>query len=151
MNAHHRRVRNTARWVCAAALLCAAAGAPAQTIYRQVDAAGRITYTDRPGTAPSPRTATDPALDVAIALAGGAAMSSRRAAIIDANEAARRLRQARLERAQGANRLPGEEARGADAGAANDRYRQRQDALRRAVELARHRSSEASRSLRAHR
>jgi hypothetical protein len=150
MNAR-RRVRSAAWTLCAAALLCAAASAPAQTIYKQVDAAGRITYTDRPDAAPSPQTATDPAFDVASALAGSTAMSSRHAAIIDANEAARRLRQARLERAQGANRLPGEEARGADAGAANDRYRRRQDALWRAVELAQHRSSETSRALRAHR
>lgn len=135
---------------CAMALLHAAAGAPAQTVYRQVDAAGRITYTDRPDATPPPRAVTVPALDVASALAGNSPMSSRHAALIDANEAARRLRQAQREREQGAERLPGEQARGADASAANHRYAQRQEQLLREVEQAQRRLSETSRSLRAY-
>jgi hypothetical protein len=136
--------------ICAAALLCAAAGAPAQTIYKQVDAAGHVTYTDRPDTTPSPRPATVPALDVANALASNTAMSSRHAATIDANEAARRLRQAQLEREQGAERLPGEQAHDTDASVVNQRYWQRQEELRRVVVQAQRRLDETGRSLRAH-
>ena len=139
--------------ICAAALLCAATGVPAQTIYKQVNAAGHTTYTDRPDRTlpPPPQTAAVPALDVTTALASNSPMSSRGAALIDANEAARRLRQAQLERELGAERLPGEEAHGADASVANQRYRQRQDELRRKVELAQRRLSNALRSLSAHR
>jgi len=145
-----RRVRHSVWRICAAALLCAAAGVPAQTIYKQVDSAGRITYTDRPDTTPSPRAATVPALDVANALASNTAMSSRHAATIDANEAARRLRQAQLEREQGAERLPGEQAHGTGASEANRRYWQRQADLRRVVEQAQRRLDETGRLLRPH-
>jgi len=147
-----RRVWKAAWRICAAVFLCAAAGVPAQTVYKQVDDAGRVTYTDRPDMTltPSPPTATVSALDVASALATNTPISSRGAALIDANEAARRLGQAELERKQGAERLPGEQAQGADANAANHRYSQRQEDLRRVVEQAQRRSSEADRLLRAH-
>ena len=98
---------------------------------------------------PSPPTATVPALDVVNALASNAAMSSRGAAIINSNEAVRRLRQAEREREQGAERLPGEQAHGADVNEMNRRYWQRQDELRRAVEQAQRRSDKAHRALRA--
>lgn len=148
MNSHSRQVRNIVWKICAAAFLCAAAGVSAQTVYKQVDAAGHITYTDRPDTAPSPPTVEVPALEVANALASNSAMSSRSAAIINANEAARRLRQAEREREQGAERLPGEQAHGADVNEMNRRYWQRQDELRRAVEQAQRRSGETGRVLR---
>jgi hypothetical protein len=112
-----RHVRNTAQGICAAAFVCAAAGASAQTV-------------------------SVSALDVASALARGSAISSRSAAVIDASEAARRLGQARLEREQGTQALPGEQAQGANAGAVNHRYWQRQDKLRRMVEQALQRSNE---------
>jgi hypothetical protein len=131
------------------ALLCAAAGASAQAIYKEIDAAGRVTYTDQPDTTPSWHLATVPAQDVANALAARTAISSRLAAMIDANEAARRLGQALAERRLGAERLPGEQIHGADADAANQRYRLRQEDLRREVAHALHRASETSRSLRA--
>jgi hypothetical protein len=89
-------------------------------------------------------------LDVANALASNTAMSSRHAATIDANEAARRLRQAQLEREQGAERLPGEQAYGTDASVVNQRYWQRQEELRRVVVQAQRRLDETGRSLRAH-
>ncbi len=131
-------------------LLCAASGVSAQSIYRQVDAEGRITYTDRPDMTPLARTATDLALDVANALASNSPISSRPAAIIDANEAARRLEQAELERKRGAEALPGEQARGTDATVVNQqRYRRRQEELRRVVEQAQRRASETSRLVRA--
>ena len=125
-------------------------GASAQTVYKQVDAAGHTTYTDQPDTTASPRTATDPALGVASALAGNTAISSRHAAMIDANEAARRLEQAQLQREHGTQRLAGEQAHGIDAGLANHRYRRRQDELQRVVEQAQRRSSETGRVLRSY-
>ena len=146
-----RRIWNAAWRICTAVCLCAAAGVPAQTVYKQVDDAGNVTYTDRPDTTstPSRPMATVSALDVARALATNTPISSRGAALIDANEAARRLEQAELERKQGAERLPGEQAQGADANAANHRYSQRQEDLRRMVEQAQRRSNETDRSFRA--
>lgn len=151
MNSRHRRVRNIAWRICAAAaLLCAAAGVPAQTVHKQVDATGRITYSDRPDMTPSPPAATAPALDVATALASNSAMSSRGAAVIDAKEAARTLGQAQQERKQGAQRPPGEQPHAADAGVANQRHLKRQEKLRHLHEQAQRRSSEIVRSLRPH-
>jgi hypothetical protein len=140
--------RNIARAICAATLLCAAAGWSAQTIHKEIDAAGRVTYTDQPEASPSGHLATIPALDVANALARNAAISSRLAATVDADEAARRLGQALLDRKLGAERLPGERVHGADAVAANQRYQVRQEDLQREVEQALLRASLTSRSLR---
>ena len=148
MNA--RRSLNIVWSTCAVAVFCAAAGVSAQTIYKQVSATGHITYTDRPDPAPSPRPEPAPALDVANALASNTAMSSRHAATVDANEAARRLRQAQLEREHGAERLPGEQAHSTDASVVNQRYWLRQEELRRVVVQAQRRLDETGRSLRAH-
>lgn len=145
MNSRCRRVRNTVRRICAAAFLCAAAGVSAQTVYKQVDAAGNVTFTDRPGTTLSPQTAAALASDVTNASAGISAISSRRAAIIDANEAARRLGQAQLKRKQGMAPLPGEQVQASGASAVNHRYWRRQEQLRGLVEQAQRRSSETSR------
>jgi len=117
-------VRHTAQGICAAAFVCAAAGASAQTVS---------------------------ALDVASALAHGSVISSRSAAMVDASEAARRLGQARLEREQGAQALPGEQAQGTNAGVVNHRYWQRQEKLRRMVEQALRRSNETHPSKRVRR
>lgn len=144
-----RRSRTVVWKICAAAVLCAAAGVSAQTVHKLTDAEGRITYTDRPDTAPLPPAAAVPALDVVSALASSSAMSSRAAVLIDANEAARRLKQAEREREQGAERLPGEQAHGADANEMHRRYWQRQDELRRAVKQAQRRSDHADQALRA--
>ena len=149
MVSHLRCVRNYARGICAAALLCAAAGVPAEPIYKQLDAAGRITHSDRPDTTLLPPTATVVALDVVNALASNTAMSGRRAAIVDANEAARRLGQAERERKQGVELRPGEEVLATDENGVNPKYQRRQDQLRRVVEQAQRRASEADRTLRA--
>ena len=141
------RARNFIWSVCATVLLCVPAVVSAQTVYRQIDVEGRVTYSDRPGTTPLPPAI--PALDVANALASNSPMPSRSAAIIDANEAMRRLGQAELERKEGAERLSGEQARSGDASEANQRYRQRQEELRRAVEYAQRRSDKTDRTLRA--
>jgi len=148
MNRRSQAVRGVARSLCVAALLCAAAGVSAQTVHRQVDAAGRVTFTDRPEAPQSPRTITVASLDVANALASSSPISSRSASAIDANEATRRLAMARLARAQGAEPLPGERARGGDAGVVNHRYWRRQEKIRRVVEQALHRSNETRRAQR---
>jgi len=138
MNSCRRRVRKIVRRICAAALLCAAAGVSAQTVHKQVDAAGRITYSDQSDT---PREARPPY----------SIMSARHAATVDANEAARRLAQARLQRAQGAQPLPRELARGTDANVVNHSYWQRQEKLRTVVEQAQLRYNETRRLQLAHR
>ena len=129
MNANSR-IRNVAWKICAMALLGVAPGVAAQLVYKEFDAAGRVMYGDRPDPAAlSSPAAVKPALDVVSALAASTAMSSRAAALIDANEAARRLKQAEQEREQGAERLPDEQVRGANAIVMSQRYWRRQDEL----------------------
>jgi len=115
MNIRLRRARNVARRIIgAAALACVAAGASAQTV---------------------------PATAVLDALASNSVISSRHAFAIDANEAARRLEQARLRREQGAPPRSGERA-STDAGGVNYHYWRRQEKLRHLVEQALQRSNE---------
>ena len=57
--------------------LGAAVGASTQTVYRQVDAAGRVTFTDRLHTRSSSRTDTVSASDVSRALTSHSVISSR--------------------------------------------------------------------------
>ena len=123
--------------ICAAVFLCAATGASAQTLYRQAGDAGRIAFAEQPDTAATPRTARVSALDVASALASHSAISSRRSGTIDTNEAARIVGQARLERAQGVQPLPGEQVQATHV--VNHRYWLRQERLRVAVEQAQRR------------
>ena len=146
-------MRNVVWWICAAALLCAPAGVPAQTVHNQADAAGRITFADRPDTSPSPLpgTATGPASHVAIVPASNSAVTSQRAAKSEANEAARSPGQAEQERRRGAVRLPVEQARGTGAGEANPRHARRQEKLRRMHEQAQRGASEVDGLLRARR
>jgi hypothetical protein len=148
MNIRRRPVISIARGACVAALLCAAAGTSAQAIYKGIDSAGNVTYSDQPDTIPTWHLATVPAQDVKNALAGNHAISSRRAATIDADEATRRLGQALQERKQGAERLPGERADVADPTGANHRYRTRQEDLQREVEQAVQRATRTARLLR---
>lgn len=103
------------RLLCASALTCAAAGASAQTVS---------------------------ALDVSRALASSSVISSRQAFAVDANEAARRLKQAKLRREQGARPGPGEQAKRTEPGLVNHRYWRRQEKLRHLVEQALQRSNE---------
>jgi hypothetical protein len=141
-----RHVRNTVWRICAAAFLCAAAGVSAQTVYKQVDAAGRSTFTDRPDMtpSPSPRTASVSALDVANALASNSAMTSLYAATIDFNEATLRLRRARQTRQEGMEPRPGEWTDSAGTTAMNKRYQRRQQKLEREVVAAELRSHETA-------
>lgn len=152
MNPRHRRpLLRIAAWpLCAGMLVCAASGVSAQEIYRQIGVDGHITYTDQPGTTPPPQAVTGPPLDVASALASNFALSSRHAATVDANEAARRLRQAQQELVLDAKRLPRLQARGSTAGEVSDRYDRRQEELQHQVERAQRRFIETQQALRAH-
>lgn len=111
----------SARRSCIALLLCAATGVSAQTIYRHIDELGRVSFSDRLEIAAPPRKP---------------GMSARNAARVDTAEAARRLADARLQRAQGERPKPGEHDAGAGIGEVNHRYWIRQETLRRDVELA---------------
>jgi hypothetical protein len=136
-------LRNIASNLCALALLFAATVATAQaTIYKQVDSAGRITFTDRPDPNLPAQSMTGPALEAPKPPAGVALMASRRSAAINANEAGRRLAQAQLMRSQGADLLPGERTFDSGAGVPNQRYWQRQERLRVLVEQAQQRVNE---------
>ena len=144
-----RYLRSIASNFCALALLCAAAGAPAQTIYKQVDLAGKVTFTDRPdinlpaqAMTSAAQAMTNPALEAPKPPARVGLMTSRRSASIDANEAGRRLAQAQLKRSGGADLLPGDWTHGFGEGVPNQRYWQRQDRLRVHVEQAQQRSNE---------
>ena len=104
---------------------CLAVDAAAQTIYKDVDDEGRITFSDQP---PVKRT-----------------IAPRRGGKVDVSEAARRLQQARLERKLGAEPGPGELNPGAGVPTVNYRYWKRQEKLRLLVERALRRSNEAQR------
>jgi hypothetical protein len=105
--------RGAACAICAAALLCAAADVPAQTVLKKGGASGRYVP-----------------------------ITSQRAAAVEAGEAARRLERAKRARELGARPRHGERAEGADF---NQRYWQRQEKLRRDVEVAQRRSNETLR------
>jgi len=146
---NRRRLRNVVSTICAAAFACAATGPSAQTVHRQLDAEGRITFSDRADATPASPAEAAPAAEPTPVRKS--AISPRRGAMVEANEAERRLKQARLARARGAEPLPTERVRGAGAGAVNHRYWQRQEKLRLEVELALRRSNETRRSLHASR
>lgn len=144
MNFRHSHFPKLASAICAAAFLCAAAVASAQPVYKRVSAAGQTTFSDRPDTAMPPQIESAPNLDVTKAPARMSVISSRRAALIDAKEAARRLRQEQLNRERGWEPIAGEKVQGADASAVNHRYWRRQETLRRAVENAQRRARETN-------
>jgi len=146
--------------MCAAAIaiVCCGASVSAQTIYRQIDAAGRTTYTDRPAadsvvtTSPyqergpllRPRIANGTRSDVAKALLSRSAMTSMYAATVDFNEATRRSRQARQSRQEGIDSFLGERTDSAGASAMSARYQKRQRRLEREVVAAELRLHETS-------
>ena len=121
MNTRHRLPSIVFR-ICTAAFLCGATCVSAQTIYKVLDDDGRATFGDR---APA-----------------RAAIAPRRGARVEVNEAARRLKQAQLQRKQGAEPLPGEFTRDAGTRTVNYRYWRRQEKLRIVVEQAQRRSRE---------
>lgn len=139
-------IRKIASGICAAALACAAAGASAQAVFKQVDLAGRITYTDQPESTASAQTAESAEPEVTKAPRRIANISPRRVTmVVDANEAARRLAWAQQQRKQGLQPLPGEQTRAEGTIALNYRYWRRQEKLRVLVEQAQRRLNETSR------
>lgn len=126
---------------CVAALCCGVSIASAQVIHRQVDADGRVTFTDRRSELPQPRVVRVSGYDVANALARGTAISSRGSANVDEIEAARRLGRAQLQQEQGVEPLANE-ATAASAEPAGQRYARRQERLRLDVEKAQARHDE---------
>ena len=143
-------VQPLARSVCAAALFWAASGAWAQlAVYKSVDP-GQATYAEGPGAPSSPQEATaDP--ESAAPQVKKRALPSRNSAMVNANEARRRLAQAELKRSQGTEPLPGETTRGPDGVAVNSRYWERQVKLRMEVESALRRVNATQRPPLAHR
>lgn len=133
-------LRDTALATGTIALLCGAGLVAAQTIHRQVDAAGHITYSDIAGE-PAPASRRPGAAEVRHALDNETAISSRSAAAIDAEEAERRLARSKLQRAEGESPLAGEREPGGSR-ALNHRYWQRQEKLLRRVDEAQRRVDE---------
>lgn len=121
-------------------LLLAAASASAQTIHVKIGSDGHKSFTDIAGATPDRETA--PAVEEPRAPAGTMAKGSRRAAVVDATEAHRRLGQAQRSRKQGAQPLPSELATAYGAGVVHHSYWRRQEKLRLAVEQAQRRSNE---------
>lgn len=139
--------------LCAAAMLCSGGCVLAQTVYKQTDASGVITFSDRPPVDSLRPYATFTHLqrvvngnrsDVADALMRNAAMSSSYAVTIDFNEARGRLKRARENRAEGMEPRPGERIDSSGTVAMNGRYQRRQRGLQREVVAAERRSHEAS-------
>jgi len=147
--------------LCAVAILCSGEGLLAEAIYKQTDATGVITFTDRPTAhdviEPYVRLSSQPGgsisverpvngnrLDVAAALTRNAAMSSTYAAAIDFNEARLRLKRARKNRQEGIEPRSGERADSSSTGPMNKRYQSRQRGLQREVVAAERRWHETS-------
>lgn len=141
------RIDQLARKICTAAMLCAAAGASAQTIYRQVDGGGHVTFTDRTETTPLSQAAPAQGSDVATALARRGPMNSKDAATVDNDEAARRLARAQKNRGEGNGPRPGETADGAMVRKLNEYYLQDKKKQDREVAAAQKRSNQTSTGL----
>jgi hypothetical protein len=143
MNSHRNLAGIVVRALCAAALLCVAASAPAQSIYRQMDENGHVTLSDRPIADAEPAAAE--------AAAGAApappksALPSRNSAGVNLKEAQRRLEQAQLKRRQGLRPMTGEQTQETGKVALTQRYWRRQEKLRLQVEQAQRRANETAR------
>jgi hypothetical protein len=136
--------------LCAATLACAAASASAQlaAVYRQIDPAGHIVITDQLDPAPASEEAA-PEVEPA-PVPARPKVSSRRAALVNLNEAQRRLAQAQLKRKHGAAPLARERVQGASGETVGYAYWKRQEKLRIAVEQAQQRVNALQRPLLAH-
>lgn len=117
-------------------LLCAATGLGAQTtIHKQVDAAGRVSFSDLAEPAPAP---------AAPARTRYGSMTVQQAGSVDASEAARRLDQTQRERLEGSQPTRAEQ-RGTGSGTVSHAYWRRQEKLRQNVEQAQRRSNDVRR------
>lgn len=101
-------------------------------------------FTDRPSETPELQLAPEPDSPRVWKRIAGIS-SPRAAAIVNAKEATRRLRQAQLTRDQGAEPLAGEKAQHARDGVVSARYLRRQEKLRVLVEQAQRRADETAR------
>lgn len=133
----------------AIALLLAATSASAQAIHLKIGSDGQKSFSDIPGATPD--RAAAPAVEEPRAPAGTMAKGSRRAAIVNAKEAHRRLGQAQRSRQEGAQPLAGELAPNRGAYAVHHSYWRRQEKLRLLVEQAQRRSNETGELLLAQR
>ena len=141
-----RPVQPLARTAIAAALLCAATGAPAQlAVYKTLDPEVHVTPTDRTEAAPAPE--NNPGADAPAAAPRRHFVPSRRATLVNASEAKRRLTQAELKRKLGEEPRSGERVQDAGVLAVNYRYWQRQEKLRIEVEQAQRRVNFTQRPL----
>jgi hypothetical protein len=146
MNPRRTLVRTLIQGSLAAAIICAAAGNAGGTVFKNVDAEGHTTYTDRPDVFVPALTEAKPAGvtqgEVARALASRTRIATRSSATIDANEASLRLVRAQLDLDRGAGALHGEQIEGAETGEAYARYWRRQKQLSLVVEKAQRRVDE---------
>jgi hypothetical protein len=144
-------VQSLARCAIATAFFWATSGAWAQlAVYKTVEPAAQTNNTDSPDASSGPQEATvDP--EGAAPQAKRRALPSRNSAMVNANEAKRRLAQAELKRSLGLEPMPGETTRGPDGITVNGRYWQRQVKLRVEVESALRRVNATQRPLLAHR
>ena len=144
-------VRSLVRAATAAAFLWIATGASAQlAVYRSVDPAGHVPYTDRTETAPLP-TESSSESDAPAPAPKRQYVPTKRAIQVNANEAKRRLAQAELKRKLGEAPRAGEFTQVAGGIAVNHRYWQRQEKLRIEVDKAQRRVNVTQRPLLAHR
>ena len=135
--------------LCAATLACASSSASAQlAVYRQVDPAGHIVFTDQPDPSPATEEAAPEAEPTPVP--ARPKVSSRRAALVNLNEAQRRLAQAQLKRKQGETPLARERVHGSGGETVGYAYWKRQEKLRIAVEQAQRRVNALQRPLLAH-
>ena len=144
MKSSHPRSRHNVWRICAAAFLCAATSASAQTVHKQIDMDGHITFTDQAETTPLARKTKGPGLDVASALARNAPMTSMHAATVDYNEATRRLVRARQSRNEGRAFRLEEGADSAGIKTMNGRIQRGQQRLDSEVVAAQRRSNQTS-------
>jgi Domain of unknown function (DUF4124) len=141
---HRQNASTVTSNILALALACAATGVSAQEIFKLVDAGGKITFSDRPEATSQPASIRNPdAVNPPPRIAG--TFSRRAAALVDANEATRRFRQAQSSRKLGMEPQPGEQAQGAGGGTVNARYWRRQEKLRLEFDDAQRRMAETGR------
>jgi hypothetical protein len=147
--------------MCVAAILCSGQGVLAQTIFKQINAAGHTVAGDRPAVgAPVGSYPTNPnqnrdsslrspiahgtAPDMAKPFSSSSAKILIDAATIDFNEATRRLKLARRNRQAGMELWPGERAESARVSALAKRYQRRQRKLEQEVVAAELRANETA-------
>lgn len=148
--------RSFAAKVFVAALVFSSVAASAQTVYKQVDKAGRTTFTDRPVDtastvafymAPSSQSRVPGAPDASSLRAVSAPALPKfatRSQLIDYKEAARRLQQAQRNLELGTEPQLGERTVVDGKSMLNERYRERRESLSREVAAAQARVNEVS-------